>query len=379
MTVVVALLAIGAGSWWFMAHRSGADDSKQAEAEPMAAVQVAPLRRGPIERTLAAYGTTAASPGGTRSVSYPFESRIVAVQANPGQTVAAGDTLLQIEPSADARLTLDTARSVQETADKTLQDTQGRFKARLATNTDLAAAESAARDARLKLASLQSRMPDAEGIVKAPAAGVVTKLPAGPGMIVAPGGPLVEIAVGNRFEARLGIAPADAGEAKVGQAVHLVPVEAPSKAEGRTAAMQGTVHIIGASIDPATRLVDVFVSLDEVDAPMLIGTYLRAEIVVEKKDALLAPRAAVLPEEGSGNGAVIFTVSQDKAVKHAVKTGIDDGENVEIVEGGEALSEGTNVVTEGAYELEDKMSVAIGRDDAGKDKEPKAPEEDKKP
>ena len=218
----------------------------------------------------------------------------------------------------------------------------------------------------------KARAPDADGIVKAPAAGVVTKLPAGPGAVIPPGGPLVEIAVENLFEARLGIAPADAGEVKVGQAVHLVPVEARGETEGKAATLPGTVRVVGASVDPATRLVDVFVSLDEAGASVLIGTYLRAEIVVEKKDALLAPRAAVLPEEGGGGGAVVFTVSKDKAVKHDVKTGLDDGNDVEIVGGGEALSDGTNVVTEGAYELEDKMPVEIGQGSGwqGEDQDP---------
>ena len=363
--LAAALLAVGVGGGWRLTHRNGADEKKEAEPEPTAQVRVAPLRRGPIERTLVAYGTAASAPGGTRSVAYPFEARVVAVQANLGQTVAAGDTLLQIEPSADARLALDTARSAQQAADKALLDTQGRFRARLATNTDLSTAESAARDARLKLTSLQGRGPDADGLVKSPAAGVVTKLPAGPGTVVAPGGPLAEIAVESRFEARLGIAPADAAEVKAGQAVHLAPVESRGGEAGKAAVMQGTVRVVGASIDPATRLVDAFVTLDDPGTPVLIGTFLRAEIVVERKEALLAPRTAVLPEAGGGSGAVLYTVSQDKAVKHAVEAGIDDGENVEITHGGNALPAGTQVVTTGAYELEDKMPVKIDRGRAG--------------
>ncbi len=373
------LLAAGAGIWWFLAHRGGADDTKEAEAEPTAQVQVAPLRRGQIERTLVAYGTAGAAPGGIRSVAYPFESRVVAVQTSLGQMVAAGDALLQIEPSTDARLALDTARSAEQAADKALTDTQGRFKARLATNADLAAAESASRDAHLKLDSLQSGAPDVDGLVKAPVAGVVTKLPAAPGTVVAPGGPLVELAVGNRFEVRLGVAPAEADEVKAGQAVHLAPVEAQGADAGKIATRQGTVRVVGASIDPATRLVDAFVALDDPGTPVLIGTYLRARIVVEKKEALLAPRAAVLPGEGGGGGAVIFTVSKDKAVKHEVQTGIDDGENVEITGGAEALPEGTGVVTEGASELEDKMSVAIGEMGADEGKAGKNAAEDRRP
>lgn len=372
LVALLVLTGLGAGSYLLVKHRPAAEEKKEAEAEPTAPVQVAALRRGKIERTVRAYGTVVAASGGTRNVAYPFECRVVAVGANIGQTVAAGDTLLQIEPSADARLALESARGAQQAADKALQDTQNRFKARLATNTDLAAAESAARDARLKLDSLQARLPDAGGLVKAPAAGVVTKLPAAPGTVVPSGGPLVEIAVENRFEARLGVAPAGAGEIKSGQAVHLAPVESRRGDPANTEELHGTVRVVGASIDPATRLVDVLVALDDSGAPVLIGSYLRAEIVVETKDALLAPRVAVQPEAEGGSGGTLFTIRDDKAVKHAVETGLDDGENVEITGGAETLPEGTEVVTVGAYELEDKMAVEIVKDGDKEDEDEKA-------
>ena len=366
--VLAALSLAGLGFWHFF-HRASPDDKKEAEAEPTAPVQVAPLHRGTIERTLAAYGTTVAAPGGTRSVAFPFECRVVAVTANVGQSVAAGAAVLQIEPSADARLALDTAQSAQDAADKTLRDAQARFQAHLATNADLQSAQSALRDAQLKLQSLRGRSPGGDGTVRAPAAGLVTRLPAAPGTVVPAGGPLVELAVENRFEARLGIAPADAGEVKAGQSVHLFAVQA--RGNAKEAALEGTVRVVGASVDPATRMLDTFVALDEPAdgaAPVLIGAYLRAAIVLEKKDALLAPRAAVLPAEGGGAGGVVFTVENGHAVRHEVTVGIDDGENVEVVpRSGHSLRDGTNVVSEGNYELEDKMAVEVGGPDAPKD------------
>lgn len=364
--VAAGLLAVGGGIWWRVGHKADRDEAAK-EAAPTAQVQIAPLCRGQIERTLTAYGTAAAAPGGVRSVALPFECRVVAVTANVGQGVAAGDALLQIEPSADARLALDTAQGAQEAAEKALRDVQARFQAHLATNADLQTAQSAARDSQIKFQSLRSRSPGGDGLVKAPAAGLVTRLPAAPGTVVPAGGPLVELAVENRFEARLGIAPADAPEVKAGQSVHLFAVQA--RGEAKEAAAEGSVRVVGGSVDPATRMVDAFVALDEPAegaAPILVGAYLRAEIVLEKKDALLAPRAAVRPMEGGEGRGVVFTVQSDHAVKHEVETGIDDGTNVEITHGGNSLREGTGVVTEGNYELEDKMAVEVGHPDEGK-------------
>ena len=359
---MAGLLVIGAAVWW-TGHKAASDEADK-EPTPTAQVQTTPLRRGPIERTLIAYGTAIAAPGGVRSVAVPFECRVVAVTTDVGQTIAAGDTVLQIEPSADARLALDTAQSAQDAAEKTLRDVQARFQAHLATNADLQSAQSALRDAQLKFQSLRSRRPGADGLVKAPAAGLITRLPAAPGTVVPAGGPLVELAVENRLEARLGIAPADASEVKEGQSVHLFPVQTHGDAKPPAAA--GNVRTVGASVDPATRMVDAFVALDasaDQGTPILIGAYLRAEIVLERKDALLAPRAAVLPVEGSDTSGSIFTVSKDQAVKHEVRTGLDDGTNVEVIGGGDDLHAGTNVVTGGNYELEDKMAVEVSQED----------------
>ena len=351
VTGAVVLLIAGLAVWRaFFAHGSEAEDAVGDKEPATAQVQTAPLTRGPIERTLTAYGTAIAAPGGASTVSFPFECRVVSVQANVGQVVAAGDALARIEPSADARLALDSARATRDAADRALKDAQERLKARLATNQDLAAAEAAARDARLKFESLQGRSPGTDGVVRAPVAGVVTKIAAQPGAVVASGGSLFEIAAQNRLEARLGIAPPDALEVAPGQNVHLTPVEA-SRGNG---SVEGTMRVVGASIDPTTRLVDAFVALGESGAPVLIGTYLRAEIVVEKKEALLAPRAAALPDEGS---VVVFTVSKGHAVKHEVQIGLDDGHSVEISDAKPPLAQDDQVVIQGNYELEDQMAV----------------------
>ena len=361
LVVAAALLAVGALAWWFLGRGGKEPPTANGDAPPVAQVNTALLRHGEIERTFTAYGTAVAAPGATRSLSFPFECRVVAVGANVGQPVKAGDVLLQIEPSTDARLTLDTAKSVRDAADAALKDVQGRFRAHLATNADLATAQSAAREAGLKLQSLQSRLPGAEGDVLAPAAGLVISIAARPGAVVPAGGPLVELAVDNRLEARLGIAPRDSRQVRAGQPVHLTPVE--SREGASVAPMTGTVRVVGQSVDAGTRLVDGFVAFDNAPAtgaPVLIGTYLRAEIVVEKKQVLLAPRAAVLPDETHPGRAVLFTVAGNKAVKHEVGTGIEDGTSVEITDGSNTLADGTKVVTQGTYELEDGMAVEIG-------------------
>ena len=358
----LSLALAGAGVWWLVGKRRGSEEAVEKEPAPVAQVQTATLRRGTTERTLTVYGTVVAAPGGTRSLSFPFECRVVSVRANPGQGVKEGDVLLQIEPSADSRLALDTARATRNAAEAALKDVQTRFNAHLATNADLAAAGSAARDARLKLDSLQSRAPGADGSVRAPAAGLVTQVTARPGVVVPASGPLVEIAVENRLEARLGFAPSDAAQAKAGQPVRLTVVDGPISAQ--SVVVNGVVRVVGQSVDPATRLVDGFVSLDpppDNTALIFIGSYLRADVVVEKKEGLLAPRGSVLPDEEHPGQGALFTVKSGNASRHRIGVGIDDGISVELTGDTSGLADGTEVVTEGAYELEEGMAVEIFR------------------
>ena len=81
-----------------------------------------------------------------------------------------------------------------------------------------------------------------------------------------------------------------------------------------------------------------------------------------KKEALLAPRAAVLPGRGSRAARVLFTVKDGQGGqargRHRHRRRRERGNHHAARD---ALAEGTSVVTEGAYELEDKMPVEIGQ------------------
>lgn len=343
-----------AASLWWTVGRRGKDAAEEKDPEPTAQVETAPLHRGVLERRLVAYGTVIAPPGATRTVTLPFECRVISVATSSGQRVKAGDPVLQVEQSTDAQAVFSTAESAAAAAGQALHDTQRRFQDHLATNQDLLAAQGAARDAQIKLESLQKQSSLADGILRAPFAGVITRIAVQPGAIVPVGGVLAEVATSDDLEARLGIAPADAAEVRPGQEVHISPVET-----GSTASFSGQVRTIGQSIDPSTRLVDAFVTLHPAGSTppaMLIGSFLRAEVVTEKKEALLSPRAAVLLEP-DGKSGVIYTIKEGHASKHVVNTGLDDGEQVEITGTDGAVSSGLEVVTTGVDELEDGMAV----------------------
>jgi len=92
----------------------------------------------------------------------------------------------------------------------------------------------------------------------------------------------------------------------------------------------GTVTRYSQSLDESkTMLVEI--DLPNPKMQLLPGMYATAKLTMEKKsDVLLLPIDAVMMEK-SGNS--VFIVEQNKAKKIPVKTGFNDGINIEIVDG----------------------------------------------
>jgi len=128
------------------------------------------------------------------------------IHVTAGATVAAGDVLLEIEPSPDAQLAADSARSLSALATKALAATQERYDLKLATTQDLQAAEQAAEDAKLKADSFARR--GLAGTARSPPpSGVVSKLEVTVGALVPAGAPLVAIATTGQLKCASGSRP----------------------------------------------------------------------------------------------------------------------------------------------------------------------------
>src|SRR5438477_16026 len=166
-----------------------------------------------------------------------------------------------------------------------------------------------------------------------------------PGQFVKENDPLIEIELSPAAQVQF----QQAKNAAEGAPITVVPVNDPTAAK-----VQGTVRLVTRRIDPTTRLVDVYVALPEATKLLLDG-YVRGEIQRTEKDALVVPRSAVLPNESREFG--VFTVANNRAVKHTVKIGAENSNELQVL--ADDLHPGDPVVTVGNYELEDGMAVEI--------------------
>jgi RND family efflux transporter MFP subunit len=281
-----------------------------------------------------------------------------------------------------AALQLQEARSTRESAAKILAQTQRRVEMKLGTSQELLEAQETLTLAQLRLESLEKLDTTSEilqaqqdlqlaqlqldsleklGIgnakITAETAGIVNNLIAQEGQIVPAGGPLVELAEEKRIEVKLSVEPGDAAELAPGH-----PIRIRSVHDQQPKPVEGHIRLITRRVNPASRLVDVFVSLPH-DAGLLLETFVRGQATVGERQALVVPRAAVLPEEEKH---ILFTIHDGKAVEHEVMLGMENDEQVEIV-GGD-LKAGDLVVIEGNFELENGMAVEVEKAPAEEEK-----------
>ncbi len=321
---------------------------KISNTGPVASVKASPVRKGTISETVVAYGTVVPSPGRIKTLSVAYESQIRAVYVTQGQEVFRGDRLLEIGPSPDTILKLETAINNYEAARERLRQTRGRIKLKLATNQELLQAEQTLQQARLQLKSLKERGIAKRITIFAHAGGVVARLLVHKDAIVPAGSPLMEIVDQGAMEVRLAVEPEDVHLIGPGHKVFMIPVNRPRQKE-----VIGKIRAVSRSINPSTRLLDVFVTVPS-PPPLMLNEYVWGKIIVISRQALLVPRSAVLPE---GGHFVLFTVKDGRAHKHLVTTGLESAGQIEIT--GDHIGAGDMVVTLGNYELKDGMKVKV--------------------
>jgi membrane fusion protein, multidrug efflux system len=355
--VLVGVL-IGAVVW----RRTADAGDERDDAKATAQVSVVPAERQSVERDLVAYGAVEPSGDGMSSVTLSYDCIVESVIATVGSRVSKGSTLLVINPSPDARLQLESARSLAALATRSLVSSRQRYDLRLGTQDDLRVAEQGAEDAKLKLESLERRgLADGDHPLVAPADGILVKMDAVPGASIPAGTSIASVARSDSLGARLGIEPSDSANVRPGQRVTLTSL---SRQDSRI--IESQVASVGVVADAGTGTLDVRVPLPK-GGDWYPGEHIEAHFEVERRIAMVVPSGAILPEGGAD---VVYTIKGGKAVRHVVQSGIHSGNVVEISHSD--IVPGDAVVVQGNYELSDGMDVSLP--DSVKNVEERAPE-----
>jgi RND family efflux transporter MFP subunit len=152
--------------------------------------------------------------------------------------------------------------------------------------------------------------------------------------------------------ARAHIPQEQAALLKVGDKATVVVAGGP----GEDDAIEGKVTVVSPALDPNSTTVEVWVQAKNPKERLRPGTSVRISMLARSvENAVVIPAAAVLTAP-DGTSYVMVAGSDNKAHQKTVKTGIRQGEQVQILDG---LAEGDRVVASGAYGLPDNTKIRV--------------------
>jgi RND family efflux transporter MFP subunit len=311
--VGAAVLIAACGAALYFATGSGSASTSTEGAIPLVSAAIPGV--SPITTTVAFTGTINARydmPIGTEGET----GRVAAIYVEAGDHVKAGQLLAQVDesilrPQVDRlAASLEEAKANSGLAAAEYGRAQGVAAAGALSKEDIekrrAAAVTAAAEVKVaaaQLAEYEARLSHTQ--VRAPVDGVVLTRAAEVGQIVTPGGnAMFRLARGSEVEMRALVAEQDMSSLRVGQLadVYLTGIDMP---------FVGKVRLLGAIIDPQTRLGEVRIQLQP-DPQLRPGAFARGEVVVGKGERPVLPQTAVLSDE---KGTYALVVDADNHVQ----------------------------------------------------------------
>jgi HlyD family secretion protein len=341
------------------------------QAMPVQTITVGSVVQAPLGRALVVNGSLAAwdeLPVGTEAGGLA----IVQVAVEEGDKVTKGQLLAKLDDSvlkaqlaqaeasvAQAEAGVRKAQAMSGTANSDVHRAKelsrnGYISGQVAEQreTTLTAAEADVNVARQNLVTAQAIADEraaqlAQTEIRAPTDGTVSKRLAKLGNVVAVGEQLFRMIRDNRVELQAEVPEMDLPQLKAGQTATIVVNDNdPQHFEGK-------IRLVGATVDPQTRIGMVYVALPE-DPALKPGMFVHGQIVTGQANVLQVPAEAIVYKDSKP--AVFIIDKGDRAKLRMVETGTRANGIVEIVSGASA---GERVALAGAGYLKDNDLVRI--------------------
>src|SRR5579863_3125067 len=281
--------------------------------------------------------------------------RVAAIYVEAGDHVKSGQVLARLNVSvlepqvANLEAALEQAeyrraQAVGASGALSAEETQRRKSAGLT-------AAAKVKVAAAQLAEAQARL--ARAAVRAPADGIILTRNVEVGQTATAGGEaLFRLSQGGEVELRGQVAEQDLPLLKAGQLVNV-------RLTGTTRVYEGRVRLLGAVIDPQTRLGQARVTLTP-DPNLRPGAFARAEVTVSNADRAVLPQTAVLTDD---KGTYVLIVNaQHKIERRTVHVS-------GIVQNGVTIADGIGgtdqvVATAGAFLQEGELVNPVMKEPA---------------
>lgn len=301
---LLALIAAGIA----LALRAGAPSASAERAPQIPLVSFVIPAKAPVATNVTFTGAIAARHD--LPIGVEEGGRIAAVLVEAGDRVRRGQVLARLDTSvvvsqvASLRAQLEQARAEAVLAKNELgraEQIADSVGALSQSEVDRRRSEVATRNARVQaalaqLAEQQARLGRTE--IRAPADGIVLTRTAEVGQTATPGGPaLFRLGRGGEVEMRGQVSEQDLPKLEVGQPARV-------RITGVTDVFEGKVRLLGAVIDPQTRLGEIRVAL-EPHPNLRPGAFARGEVELGREARPVLPQTAVLADN-AGNYVLVI-------------------------------------------------------------------------
>lgn len=339
--------------------------TETAQHAPAIRVRVATAKVLPLAGTITVPGVV--HPFQKATIAAKIPGRVTERLVEIGDRVSKGDPLLRLDET-DLRLAVDEAAIALRVADVDLTDAKRELDRglRLSRENTISKSEMDARQtafdrataaqARAQVTLAKAEQALADATVRAPFDGSVEQVDADVGEYLQPGAFVATLVDFSRARVRAGVTATEAAQIANGQ-----PADVGFDTLGG-AHVSAAVRSVARVADAGSGTYAIELWLEDPDARLREGMI--GEVHLQRAPGRphpVVPRAALLRRSGK---VMLFVVeesdSEAVARERAVKSGRNDGEFVEILEGAGA---GDRVVIDGHFALGDGALIAIDGDD----------------
>lgn len=311
-----------------------------AAALPAATVRVQTIVRKTRPATEDVIGTVRAKLHAV--IEAKVTGRIELLRVVPGQDVAAGELLIQLD-AHELQSQLDQAQAVRQQADADLKRYTTLLDQKISSQSEFDTAQSRARVATAAVTEAETMLGYTK--ITAPFAGVITRKAADVGDLATPGKALLEMEDARALRLEADVPQAVIGNLKLGDTLPVHISDLPDT-------LTGTISEISPTADPNSRTFLVKLDLPTVTG-LRTGQFGRVVMPVGETAALRCPATAIVQR---GQMEIAFVAVHGHAELRLIKTGKHTGDEVEVVSG---LDAGEKVVVTDVTQLRDGQPLTL--------------------
>jgi membrane fusion protein, multidrug efflux system len=346
--IVVGVIAAGGIATYAYRDSLPFIGSKQAATKPAAGVpalpiEVVPVRRMEITRTIEAVGTAQANEAVT--VTAKSTGMVERLNFQDGQMVKAGTILVELE-AAESNANIGALRAARDAARMSYDRAKQLIESKVVAQARLDELSKSYEAAEARLRAEQAKFSDS--VIRAPFSGRLGLRKVSLGALVRPGDVITTLDDATIIKLEFEIPETVLGGVTVG---NTVTARASSMASRK---FEGTVTTIDSRIDQTTRAVRVRAQIANNDDALKPGMFMTVAMSIGK-----VPDAIVVPEESllaQGGEQFVFVINDGKATRTRVTIGQRLPGIVQIVNG---LRADDTVAVTGLQQLRDGSRVRV--------------------